>query len=33
MTTQFKSEYSAHDAFYARGDLLRAKFGDWDMCH
>jgi hypothetical protein len=30
MITKFKSEYSQHDAFYLRGNLLREKFGDWD---
>jgi hypothetical protein len=30
MTAQFKSEYSEHDAFYTRGDLLRPQFGIWD---
>jgi hypothetical protein len=32
MTTVFKSQYSEHDAFYARVDLLRPGFGNWDMC-
>jgi hypothetical protein len=27
-----ESELSFHDQFYARGDLLRAKFGQWDAC-
>jgi hypothetical protein len=30
MTPPFKSEYSEHDAFYARGNLLRPQFGNWD---
>jgi hypothetical protein len=30
MTTPFESEYSEHDAFYARGNLLRPQFGNWD---
>ena len=32
MTTPFKSQYSEHDAFYLRGDLLRSAFGKWDVC-
>jgi hypothetical protein len=28
----FESEISVHDAFYARGDLLRPDFGRWDCC-
>jgi hypothetical protein len=28
----FESKTSFHDAFYARGDRLRAKFGQWDCC-
>jgi FAD/FMN-containing dehydrogenase len=32
MTTRFKSQYSEHDAFYLRGDLLRSAFGNWDAC-
>jgi hypothetical protein len=32
MTTRFQSKYSRHDAFYLRGDLLRAQFGQWDCC-
>jgi hypothetical protein len=30
--TTFESTYSEHDAFYARADLLRPNFGQWDMC-
>ena len=32
MTPGFKSQYSEHDAFYLRGDLLRSAFGNWDAC-
>jgi hypothetical protein len=32
MSTEFKSEYSLSALFYARGDLLRPKFGAWDCC-
>jgi hypothetical protein len=28
----FKSEIDFHDAFYDRGNSLRAKFGLWDCC-
>jgi hypothetical protein len=30
MSTHFKSKYSAHDAYYARVELLRPEFGVWD---
>jgi hypothetical protein len=30
MREHFKSEYSDHDAFYARVALLRPGFGAWD---
>src|SRR5262249_15619122 len=28
----FEPELNFHDAFYARGDLLRLGFGLWDCC-
>jgi hypothetical protein len=30
MTFKFKSGYSQHDAFYARVELLRPQYGNWD---
>jgi hypothetical protein len=32
MAEVFASEINFHDAFYARGDSLRPKFGLWDCC-
>jgi hypothetical protein len=29
-TAIFKSTYDTHDEFYARADLLRLGFGQWD---